>query len=148
MSLSAKRATKLAERFVRQSKAPSRAVRRRVMGDVVRTTPLDLPGILAQHAGYHARLNEGDYESNPAAFDDAISSEHLGPIAAAIGVKGVGDLLHVSHELVIEVLHRAADKIASGEELSQQEEEALLYVQQQFNRVMEWGFLAAMQGAV
>lgn len=118
------------------------------MSDVVRTTPLDLPGILAQHAEYHARLETGEFDADPGSFDEIISRDQLHPIATALGAKGVGDLLHVAHELVIEVLRRAADKLANDGELSAQEEESLLYLQKQFNNVMEWGFLAAMQGAV
>jgi hypothetical protein len=94
----------------------------------------DLRSILIEHEGYHQRLNAGEFDANPDSFNALMAEEHLRPIIAVIGVKGVADLLHIAHELVIQVLKDGASP------------EEQMYLGDRFNRVMEWGMLAAAMG--
>lgn len=102
------------------------------MGDSLVAT--DLQGILRQHSAYHERLANGEFDNTPETFDDLLATEHLRPLVAIVGAKGVGDLLHVVHELVIQVLRDGA---------SDEDQE---YLGDALARVMEWGMAVAMVG--
>jgi hypothetical protein len=117
------------------------------------TTSLDLPGILAQHAGYHARLSDGEFDGAPeGTFDELLGNEQMRPIIQAIGVKGVGDLLHVAHELAIQVLKDDALKDALQEFTFDEPKEApepdpeVDYVRHVIEGVANWYMMATMMG--
>lgn len=108
----------------------------------MQTTPLDLPSILLTHAGFHARLKDGEFEGAPeGTFVNALSKGQLRPIVNAIGVKGVGDLLHVVHELIMEVFR---DNAKNGSPVEATAD--VLYVMANLNAVMNWATLAAVFG--
>lgn len=96
----------------------------------------DLRSILMQHAAYHQRLESGEFEYQPGEFDRLLGEEHLRPIIESIGVKGVADLLHVVHELVIQALK---------DNPTDEEQD---YLAMHFARVLDWGMAAAMAGAL
>jgi hypothetical protein len=112
----------------------------------MQTTALDLPGILAQHASFHRRLDEGEFDDTPdGTFDKALAEEQLRPIIQAIGVKGVGDLLHVAHELLIQVLKDHAE-ITLDRDFPIASDGDVNYVRHNFYNVMEWGVAASLMG--
>lgn len=121
---------------------------------------LDLIGILSEHEGYHVRLKSGEFEDAPdGTFDNLLASEHLQPIINAIGVMGIGKLLHIAHELAIQVFKNDALQQLMAEpeyaeftygvqKVEPEVDPNVEYVKANLENVANWFMMAKMMGAL